>query len=111
MLPSHPLYYFSTHNALRGADGDDLHFRVCFEELHGSRSCELDVYPFYDVQMVKRLLIKKLRLPSSMQVIHGNATYSCISMCSYTLCSVCKFLDMCPACTLAPTGPLPCSIA
>ncbi|CDI74989.1 hypothetical protein EPH_0004030 [Eimeria praecox] len=68
MLPSHPLYYFSTHNALRGADGDDLHFRVCFEELHGSRSCELDVYPFYDVQMVKRLLIKKLRLPASMQV-------------------------------------------
>ncbi|CDJ36391.1 uncharacterized protein EMH_0054460 [Eimeria mitis] len=68
MLPSHPLYYFSTHNALRGADGEDLHFRVCFEELHGSRSCELDVYPFYDVQMVKRLLIKKLRLPASMQV-------------------------------------------
>lgn len=68
MLPSHPLYYFSTHNALRGADGDDLHFRVCFEELHGSRSCELDIYPFYDVQMVKRLLIKKLRLPASMQV-------------------------------------------
>lgn len=68
MLPSHPLYYFSTHNALRGADGEDLHFRVCFEELHGSRSCELDIYPFYDVQMVKRLLIKKLRLPPSMQV-------------------------------------------
>lgn len=68
MLPSHPLYYFSTHNALRGADGEDLHFRVCFEELHGSRSCELDIYPFYDVQMVKRLLIKKLRLPASMQV-------------------------------------------
>ncbi|KAL8275227.1 hypothetical protein Esti_000811 [Eimeria stiedai] len=68
MLPSHPLYYFSTHNALRGVDGEDLHFRVSFQELHGSRSCELDIYPFYDVQMVKRLLIKKLRLPASMQV-------------------------------------------
>ena len=86
MLPSHPLYYFSTHNALRGADGDNLHFRVCFEELHGSRSCELDVYPFYDVQMVKRLLIKKLRLPASMQVL---CVYGWLYLYVHTASPVC----------------------
>ncbi|CBZ50223.1 hypothetical protein NCLIV_006980 [Neospora caninum Liverpool] len=67
-LASHPLYYYSTHNALRAAEGAENFFPVTFVELHGTRSCKINVYPFCDVQMVKRILLKKMNLSSCMKV-------------------------------------------
>ncbi|PHJ24289.1 phosphatidylinositol 3- and 4-kinase, partial [Cystoisospora suis] len=67
-IASHPLYYYSTHNALRAAEGGENFFPVTFVELHGKRSCKINVYPFCDVQMVKRILLKKMNLSSCMQV-------------------------------------------
>ncbi|KEP61056.1 UNVERIFIED_CONTAM: phosphatidylinositol 3- and 4-kinase [Hammondia hammondi] len=67
-LASHPLYYYSTHNALRAAEGAENFFPVTFVELHGTRTCKINVYPFCDVQMVKRILVKKMNLSSCMKV-------------------------------------------
>ncbi|EPT31931.1 phosphatidylinositol 3- and 4-kinase [Toxoplasma gondii ME49] len=67
-LASHPLYYYSTHNALRAAEGAENFFPVTFVELHGTRTCKINVYPFCDVQMVKRILLKKMNLSSCMKV-------------------------------------------
>lgn len=74
-IASHPLYYYSTHNALRAAEGGENFFPVTFVELHGKRSCKINVYPFCDVQMVKRILLKKMNLSSCMQVCAGGGQW------------------------------------
>ncbi|UKK02789.2 hypothetical protein MACK_002886 [Theileria orientalis] len=59
--------YYSTHNALF-ASLDDQSVRFVLHEMDGSRHGALRIYPFYDIQMIKRLLIKKLSLPASTRV-------------------------------------------
>lgn len=54
--------YFSTHNALRINEENDV-ISTLFYEINGHRHISLLIFPFYDVQMLKRLLIKKLDLP------------------------------------------------
>ncbi|OII75996.1 phosphatidylinositol 3- and 4-kinase family protein [Cryptosporidium andersoni] len=60
--------YFSTHNALRAGINDMQKFSLCIDELDGSKRIFLSIYPFYDCQMVKRLVIKYLDLPKSTGV-------------------------------------------
>uniref|UniRef100_A0A3B0NDV7 Phosphatidylinositol 3- and 4-kinase, putative n=1 Tax=Theileria annulata TaxID=5874 RepID=A0A3B0NDV7_THEAN len=59
--------YYSTHNALV-ANVDDQSVRFVLHELEGTRHGALRIFPFYDIQMIKRLLIKKLSLPLTTRV-------------------------------------------
>lgn len=61
--------YFSTHNALRNGDDEEEKVWLLVSELEGGpkQVCIL-VYPFYDIEMVKRLVIKRLNLPKSTNV-------------------------------------------
>lgn len=67
-IPASQQIYFSTHNALRVEEIENQKFYVRFYEIRGNRHVQLSIYPFYDVQMIKRLLITKLGLPISTRV-------------------------------------------
>ncbi|KAK1444543.1 phosphatidylinositol 4-kinase gamma [Babesia gibsoni] len=75
--------YFSTHNALRDVSVEDKGVRYVLHELYGDRHGALRLYPFYDVQMVKRLLIKKLKLPSGTQVKDLRIMYKGVELPNY----------------------------
>eukprot|EP00914_Ancora_sagittata_P001554 GHVO01003921.1.p1 GENE.GHVO01003921.1~~GHVO01003921.1.p1 ORF type:complete len:733 (+),score=132.07 GHVO01003921.1:38-2236(+) len=61
--------YYSTHNALNAKDTKDSPFWVWLEEIQiPNRRVRLDVFPFYDTEVVKRLLIRKLRLSSMTNI-------------------------------------------
>eukprot|EP00921_Rhytidocystis_pertsovi_P001249 GHVQ01002121.1.p1 GENE.GHVQ01002121.1~~GHVQ01002121.1.p1 ORF type:complete len:1082 (+),score=164.66 GHVQ01002121.1:862-4107(+) len=67
-LPVSQQLYFSTHNALRVGGIEDQKFPVTFYETRTNRKLTLAVYPFYDVQMAKRLLLKRLDLPREAEI-------------------------------------------
>lgn len=75
--------YFSTHNALRDVSVEDKGVRYVLHELHGDRHGALRLYPFYDVQMVKRMLIKKLNLPWGTQVKDLRILYKGVELPNY----------------------------
>ncbi|KAF7458407.1 Phosphatidylinositol 3- and 4-kinase family protein [Cryptosporidium felis] len=60
--------YFSTHNALRAGEGEIQKFILHIDELDGTKRILLSIYPFYDCQMVKRLVIKYLELPEGTSI-------------------------------------------
>ncbi|KAK1933084.1 phosphatidylinositol 3-and 4-kinase family protein [Babesia divergens] len=75
--------YFSTHNALRDVSTEDKGVRYVLHELNGDRHGALRLYPFYDVQIVKRLLIKKLNLPQGTQVKDLRILYKGVELPNY----------------------------
>ncbi|KAK9173881.1 Phosphatidylinositol 3- and 4-kinase family protein [Cryptosporidium meleagridis] len=60
--------YFSTHNALRAGENEIQKFVLYIDELDGTKRILLSIYPFYDCQMVKRLVIKYLDLPEGTSI-------------------------------------------
>ncbi|ORM40146.1 Phosphatidylinositol 4-kinase gamma 7 [Babesia sp. Xinjiang] len=75
--------YFSTHNALREASPEDKGARYVLHELHGERHGALRLYPFYDVQMLKRMLVKKLNLPAGTTVNDLRILYKGVELPNY----------------------------
>ncbi|EDO08235.1 phosphatidylinositol 3- and 4-kinase family protein [Babesia bovis T2Bo] len=75
--------YFSTHNALRDVSPGDKGVRYVLHELHGERHGALRLYPFYDVQMVKRMLIKKLNLSGGVSVADLRILYKGVELPNY----------------------------
>ncbi|KAK2194421.1 bifunctional Phosphatidylinositol 4-kinase gamma 1-8/Phosphatidylinositol 3--4-kinase [Babesia duncani] len=75
--------YFSTHNALQEGAIDDSAVRFVLHELNGERHGALRIFPFYDVQMVKRLLIKKLSLPRGTLVKDLRILYKGLELPNY----------------------------
>ncbi|KAH7650105.1 hypothetical protein FG379_003185 [Cryptosporidium bovis] len=66
--PANQQVYFSTHNALRAGENEVQKFILYIDELRGSKRILLSIYPFYDCQMVKRLVIKYLGLPEGTSI-------------------------------------------
>ncbi|KAH8740116.1 hypothetical protein FG386_001777 [Cryptosporidium ryanae] len=66
--PAAQQVYFSTHNALRAGENEVQKFILYIDELRGTRRILLSIYPFYDCQMVKRLVIKYLGLPEGTSI-------------------------------------------
>ncbi|GFE53292.1 phosphatidylinositol 3-and 4- [Babesia ovis] len=75
--------YFSTHNALQDVSPEDKGTRYVLHELNGDRHGALRLYPFYDVQMVKRMLIKKLNLPGGVGVTDLRILYKGVELPNY----------------------------
>ncbi|ANQ07931.1 Phosphatidylinositol 3-and 4-kinase [Plasmodium coatneyi] len=85
-LPMSQQMYFSTHNALRVNDENDV-ISTLFYEINGNRHISLLIFPFYDVQMLKRLLIKKLNLPGGVKVNDIIIFYKGIKLPNYRIIS------------------------
>ncbi|KAK6588454.1 hypothetical protein RS030_4690 [Cryptosporidium xiaoi] len=66
--PANQQVYFSTHNALRAGENEVQKFILYIDELRGNKRILLSIYPFYDCQMVKRLVIKYLGLPEGTSI-------------------------------------------
>ncbi|CRG95339.1 phosphatidylinositol 3-and 4-kinase, putative [Plasmodium gallinaceum] len=89
-LPMSQQMYFSTHNALRINEENDV-ISTLFYEINGNRHISLLIFPFYDVQMLKRLLIKKLNLPGGIKVNDIIIFYKGIKLPNYRIIST--YLD------------------
>ncbi|CRG99816.1 phosphatidylinositol 3-and 4-kinase, putative [Plasmodium relictum] len=89
-LPMSQQMYFSTHNALRINEENDV-INTLFYEINGNRHISLLIFPFYDVQMLKRLLIKKLNLPGGIKVNDIIIFYKGIKLPNYRIIST--YLD------------------
>ncbi|SBT79359.1 phosphatidylinositol 3-and 4-kinase, putative [Plasmodium malariae] len=89
-LPMSQQMYFSTHNALRINEENDV-ISTLFYEINGNRHISLLIFPFYDVQMLKRLLIKKLNLPGGVKVNDIIIFYKGIKLPNYRIIST--YLD------------------
>ncbi|VWU52656.1 phosphatidylinositol 3- and 4-kinase, putative, partial [Hepatocystis sp. ex Piliocolobus tephrosceles] len=89
-LPMSQQMYFSTHNALR-VNGENDVISTLFYEINGNRHISLLIFPFYDVQMLKRLLIKKLNLPGTVKVNDIIIFYKGIKLPNYRIIST--YLD------------------
>eukprot|EP00922_Rhytidocystis_sp_ex-Travisia-forbesii_P054545 GHVS01080830.1.p1 GENE.GHVS01080830.1~~GHVS01080830.1.p1 ORF type:complete len:866 (+),score=182.46 GHVS01080830.1:581-3178(+) len=68
LLPVSQQFFYSTHNALNDGQVEEQKLVLNFHETRGTRKLSISIYPFYDVQTVKRLLIKRLNLPGCTEI-------------------------------------------